>query len=82
MCLSIILNQIFVQTQLLLLKASIERGCQTKFLSPKEWQNIFILIRQFQLKCKLEKAVCSCDSLPVLESGPEGVEKEEIIRML
>lgn len=55
------------------------------YLSSNEWQDIFILVKEFQVRCKLEKLYVICDSLSVLESGPgfpKGVEKEEAGRML
>lgn len=51
------------------------------YLSSKEWQDIFISVREFQVRCKLEKLYVICDSPSVLESGPgfpEGVEKEAV----
>lgn len=50
-----------------------------------EWQDVFILVRKFQVTCKLEKLYAMCDSSSVLESGsglPAGVEKQETVRML
>lgn len=50
-----------------------------------EWQDIFILVGNFQVTCKLEKLYAMCDSSSVLESGPglpAGVEKQERVRML